>query len=370
MDALKAGLPPRAVMLRALSRRDASFDGLFVTAVKTTGIFCRPICPARLPRPEHVLFFPTAREALFAGFRPCLRCRPLAAAGETPTWLAPLLRAVERDPRRRLRDGDLRALGVDPVRARRWFMGRHGLTFHAYARARRLGTAFRALGDGRKLDDVVFDHGFESHSGFREAFSRCFGKPPGRARGGDCLTFARIDSPLGPLLAAAASEGICLLEFFDRRMIEAQLHTLRRRIPRPAVPGDHAHLAGLRRELDEYFAGGLSEFTVPVFAPGSDFQRRVWEALRRIPCGETRSYVEIARAIGSAGAARAVGRANGMNRIAIVIPCHRVVNDDGRVGGYGGGRWRKEWLLRHERTLAGASHKSCQGRASTLGAIC
>ncbi len=344
-------LPPRPVLLRALAARDTSFEGLFVIGVKTTGIFCRPGCPARTPKPAHVDFFATPREALFAGFRPCLRCRPLAPSGARPKWLATLLAAIEREPERRWRDADLRALEVDPVRVRRWFLKEHGMTFLAYSRARRLGTAFRALRSGTKLDAVVLDHGFESNSGFRDAFARWFGAPPGRARSADCITFTWLATPLGPLVAAAVEEGVCLLEFSDRRMLEAQLKTLRRRIDRPAVPGEHVHLAQLGRELTDYFAGRRQQFDVPLHVPGSAFEQRVWAELRRIPCGVTRSYVDLARAIGEPKAARAVGHANGMNRVALVIPCHRVIRDDGTVGGYGGGRWRKEWLLRHERAL-------------------
>ncbi len=342
-------LPPRPVLLRALAKRDRSFEGLVFVAVRTTGIFCRPGCPARTSRPENVDFFATAREALFAGFRPCLRCRPLAPRDAPPEWLVTLLAAIESEPQRRWRDADLRARQLDPTRVRRWFVRQHGMTFQAYSRARRLGTALSELRRGHKLDAVALDHGFESHSGFRDAFARWFGAPPGRARRADCITFAWIESPLGPLIAAAVDEGLCLLEFTDRRMLEAQLKRLRRCFDRPALEGDHPHLAQLRRELAEYFAGTRQRFEVPLHAPGSDFEQRVWRELQRVPCGETRSYVELARAIGAPKAARAVGRANGMNRLAIVIPCHRVIRDDGSVGGYGGGKWRKERLLRLER---------------------
>jgi AraC family transcriptional regulator of adaptative response/methylated-DNA-[protein]-cysteine methyltransferase len=354
-DPTAAVLPPRAVLLRVLRERDRSFEGLCFFAVRTTGIFCRPACPARTPKPEHVDFFATAKEALFAGFRPCLRCKPLSPRDAPPPWLAALLAAIEADPERRWRDADLRALDLDPVRVRRWFGRQHGMTFQAFARARRLSRALSALREGRRLDRVALDHGFESHSGFRDAFARWFGAPPGRARGADCVTFTWIDSPLGPLVAAAVDEGLCLLEFADRRMLEAQLARVRRCIDRPAVEGDHPHLTRLRRELADYFAGRRTTITVPLHAPGSPFEQRVWQELRRIPCGETRSYVALARAMGAPKAARAIGRANGMNRLAIVIPCHRVVRDDGTVGGYGGGRWRKEWLLRREREMAGVT---------------
>src|SRR5688572_4774037 len=137
-----------AICYEALKSRDRRFEGRFVVAVRTTGIFCRPGCPARTPRRDHVRFFATAREALFSGLRPCKRCRPLEAARAAPAWAGSLVRAVDREPARRWRDRDLRALGLDPVRVRRWFTKEHGMTFQAYARARRLGTAFRALKGG------------------------------------------------------------------------------------------------------------------------------------------------------------------------------------------------------------------------------
>ena len=351
---LPAPLPPRAVLLRACARRDASYDGVFFTGVVTTGIFCWSTCLAKRPKPENMRFFATAREALFAGFRACLRCRPLSPAGATPDWLAPLLAAVEREPDRRLRDAELRQFGVEPSRVRRWFTKKRGMTFQTYARARRLGKAFTALNGDQKLDAVVFDHGFESHSGFRDVFAKWFGAPFGCARPADCIRFTWIESPLGPLLAASVEEGICLLEFTDRRMLETQLATLKRRIGRPALPSDDRHLQQLRRELGEYFDGRRRTFDVALFTPGSDFQTKVWEGLKRLRCGETTSYRELARRIGAPKAARAVGRANGMNRVAIVIPCHRVVNDDGRLGGYGGGLWRKLRLLELEGAATGA----------------
>jgi AraC family transcriptional regulator of adaptative response/methylated-DNA-[protein]-cysteine methyltransferase len=159
------------------------------------------------------------------------------------------------------------------------------------------------------------------------------------------VTTARLDSPLGPLVAGATAEGICLLEFDDRQALDAQMATVRKRFPGAMTPGEHEHLEQLKDELERYFAGTLTEFRVPLVYPGSPFQEAVWKALLRIPYGETWSYEELARVVGSPGAQRAVGRANGCNRVAIVIPCHRVVNKDGRLGGYGGGLWRKQFLL-------------------------
>jgi AraC family transcriptional regulator of adaptative response/methylated-DNA-[protein]-cysteine methyltransferase len=341
-------LPPRSEMEHAFFSSDASYNRLFFTAVRTTGIFCLPSCPARKPRPENVEFFGTVKDALFAGYRPCKRCRPTETSA--PEWVRGLLEQLEADPAARITETGLRERGLDPARVRRYFLAEYGMTFQSYCRARRLGQAFERLRNGEAIDDAVFESRFDSHSGFRAAFERQFGTPPGQSRGADCVRLAWLDSPLGPLVAGATAEGVCLLEFTDRRMLEAQFATVRRRFNVALVPGDNPHLGRLRSELAEYFGGARREFTVPLVYPGTPFEQQVWKELLRIPYGETRSYEELARRVGRPGASRAVGHANGMNRIAILIPCHRVVNKDGQLGGYGGGLWRKRILLELERT--------------------
>ena len=344
-------MPPREEMLTALRERDRSYDGLFYAAVTTTGIFCRPSCPARDPKPEHVEFYGTTREALVAGFRPCKRCRPLDAAAGTPDWAARLIARVESDPSARIKDADLRAEGLDPAAVRRWFQKTHGMTFQAYCRARRLGDAFVALRSGDAIDEVVFDHGWTSHSGFRDAFAKLAGAPPGEAaaaKDGSLIRLTWLETPVGPLVAGATDSALVMLEYPDRRMMETQLETLRRRFGRPLAPGDSPVFPALRTQLDEYFAGRRRAFDLPLEYPGSPFQRAVWDALLRIPYGETRTYAELARELGVPGAARAVGRANGANRLAIIVPCHRVIAAGGGLGGYGGGLWRKLRLLELE----------------------
>jgi AraC family transcriptional regulator of adaptative response/methylated-DNA-[protein]-cysteine methyltransferase len=339
-----------AEMERAFFAGDAGYDGLFVVAVRTTGIFCRPSCPARKPLAKNVEYFTALRDAVFAGYRPCKRCQPLTALGVPPEWVDPLLKEVEADPDRRWMAKDLRQRGLTPERVRRWFQGTYGMTFTAWCRARRLGQAFTRLREGARIDDVVFDHGFESHSGFREAFTQAFGLPPGKAAGGDCLHSTLFQTPLGPMVAAATSRAVCFLEFADRRMFQEQVKTLARRFRLPLVPEENRLLAQLRTELQAYFDGRLRTFTVPLLEPGTPFQERVWNELRRIPFGETISYDVLADRAGSPGAQRAAGTANGMNRLAILVPCHRVVGKDGQLAGYGGGLWRKRLLLELERT--------------------
>lgn len=340
-----APIPP-AEMEKAFLSRDSSYDGLFYAAVTTTGIFCRPSCPARKPSPGNVVYFRSASEALFSGFRPCKRCAPLQSDSD-PAWIGELVAEIEADPGRRIREGELRERGLDPATVRRRFQSRFGLSFNAYQRARRLAAAFEDIKSGASLDDAGLEHGFESSAGFREAFERLFGSAPGAARksGGDFVRVCWIESSLGPLVAGATDKGIVLLEFSDRRMMEAQARTLARRMGLPIAPGRNDHLERLEDQLADYFAGRLRDFDLPIDEPGTPFQEKVWAALRSIPYGSTWSYAELARAIGDPNATRAVARANGMNRVAILVPCHRVTGADGGLGGYGGGLWRKRVLL-------------------------
>jgi len=350
-------LPPTTEMYRALVERDASFEGLFYACVRTTGIFCRPTCHARKPKPENVEFAGTIQEALHRGYRPCQLCEPMSAGPAAPNWLAPLLDEIKRDPDLKLRDQDLRARGLDPVQVRRAFKRGFGMTFQAYQRACRLGTAMKALHGGARTLDAGLDAGFDSDSGFREAFAKVFGDAPGRARDTALLVASWIETPLGPMLAIAGDEGLELLEFVDRRALETELRELGRKWKRAIVPGDHAILDRTAAQLSEYFAGARRAFDIPLKLQGSPFQIAAWQALCDIPYGETRSYADMARRVGSPGAVRAIGRANGQNRLCVVVPCHRVIQADGSLCGYGGGRWRKQWLLDHERGARGASDR-------------
>jgi AraC family transcriptional regulator of adaptative response/methylated-DNA-[protein]-cysteine methyltransferase len=334
-------------MMQAFLDRDPDFDGVFVTGVTTTGIFCRPTCPARKPRPENVEFFRSASDALVAGFRPCKRCLPLAVGGPSPAWLTPLLADVEADPLRRWRDRDLVERGLDPDTVRRWFQRHHGISFHTYHRCRRLGLALGQIRSGESVTATALDAGYESISGFNEAFAKLFGQPPSRADA-PVVHVHRLPTPLGPMLAGATDEALCLLEFGERRMLATQLERLRRRLGCAMVPGRNPVIDRIASELAAYFAGELRHFEVPILDPGTDFQREVWRTLRDIPYGETRSYGDLAAAMGRPTAVRAVARANGDNRLAILIPCHRVIGADGSLTGYGGGMWRKQRLLELE----------------------
>jgi len=346
-------------MYEALLRRDPEGEGVFFVGVKTTGVFCRPTCSARKPRRENVEFFASARDALHAGYRACKRCRPMEAGRRPPQWVEQLLARVDERPGHRFTDADLRSLDIAPTRVRSYFKQRYGMTFHAYCRARRLGEALNQIRRGAPAERVGPRQGFESISGFREAFARLFGAPVGRGRAVRCLLADWIDTPLGAMLAIAGDEGLHLLEFVDRRAIERQVTTLRQRLGATVVPGVNDHLRRIRRELNNYFDGRHLTFRTRLATVGSAFQMAVWRQLQRIEPGETRSYAQLADAVGRSGAHRAIGRACGDNRLAIIIPCHRVIAADGTLCGYGGGLWRKQWLLDHERRVTEAG--GCDG---------
>jgi AraC family transcriptional regulator of adaptative response/methylated-DNA-[protein]-cysteine methyltransferase len=350
-------LPPLPVMRRAFAEKDSAFDGTFFVAVKSTSIFCRPVCRAKPPKPENVEFFATANEALRNGYRACKLCHPLNPAAGRSSVVSQLIRLVEEDPSRRLGESDLTALGVDPSTARRQFRSHCGMTFAAYQRARRMGAALREVRQGGSVIFAQVGAGFESSSGFRRAFAHLFGTAASRSDDVALLTADWVPTPLGSMLVIASDEGIVLCDFVDRKGLATALGRLRVRFgskdqPAAIVPGEHAHLTAIRAQLSEYFAGTRQSFTVPLSPRGTAFEGKAWEHLRTIPYGQTRSYGEQASAMRSPQAVRAVGRANGMNYLSILIPCHRVIGAGGELTGYGGGLARKRWLLNHERSAA------------------
>jgi AraC family transcriptional regulator of adaptative response/methylated-DNA-[protein]-cysteine methyltransferase len=349
-------LPSLAVMQRAFERKDPSFDGTFFVAVKTTSIFCRPVCRAKPPRLENVEFFPTAQDALYHGYRPCKLCRPLDGGVRPPELVEKLMKLVEQDPTRRLTERDLRELKIDPTSARRQFRAYCRTTFAAYQRARRMGLALRDVRKGQTVIGAQANAGFESSSGFRDAFAKMFGTTASNARDVNVLTAKWLTTPLGPMLTIANDEGIVLCDFVDRKGLERAIGRLRTRCgtrgtPAVIVPGEHRHLSEIEKQMSEYFAGVRRAFSLKLAICGSDFETRSWEFLRTIPFGQTRSYRDEAHALNQPKAIRAVGRANGMNYLSIIIPCHRVIGANGDLTGYGGGLARKRWLLDHERQL-------------------
>lgn len=337
------------IMYKALLDKDSQFEGQFFVGVRTTGIFCRPTCRARKPKKDNVEFFKNVKDALSNGYRPCKICNPLNHFGEAPDEIKLLLSELHENPSQKISDYTLVQKGFEPNRIRRWFMKNHGMTFHAYQRFLRINNAFNIIQDGNKVIEAVYNSGYESVSGFQHSFKKITSHNPSESKEKTSLSYMRFTTPIGLMIAVGNDDGICLLDFSDRRMLETELNQIRKHFRTSILPGENVHLKNLKIQLEEYFNGTRKNFDIPLITPGTTFQNDVWKILRDISYGHTRSYKNQAIALGKPQAVRAVANANGCNRISIVIPCHRVIGEDGQLSGYGGGLWRKQWLLEHER---------------------
>lgn len=316
-----------------------------IIGVKTTGVFCRPGCPARMPKFENCEFYAGPEAALRAGYRACKRCHP---AGEDHQLMRAVIALVEGREDGRVDEAALKAAGIDPSTARRKFKQSLGMSVAQYARLRRLGLAAKAIAGGASVIDAQLEAGFESASGFRAAYAKTFGAAPAKGAS-DPLCVDWLETPEGRMIVVADRRALYLIEFVDRVKLPRQFERLRRVHGRAIVPGTTPVTDRVRQEMSEYFAGTRQGFSVLVETTGTDFQGGVWDALCTIPYGETWSYADLAVAIGNEKAVRAVASANGSNGLAIVIPCHRVIASDGGLGGYAGGVERKARLLAHER---------------------
>lgn len=336
------------IYYKALIEKDAKFEGTFFVGVKTTGVFCHSTCPAKKPKFENCEFFQTSKQALLAGFRPCKRCNPLSNPTSTSPVVKTLIDAVESDPEKKWKNSDFEALSTNASTARRQFYKKFGMTFVEYARSRRLGVALKEIKNGSSLIEAQLSAGFDSDSGFRDAFKNVFGKPVSKKVEIKALSARWIDTKIGSMVAIADEEHLYLLEFVDRRGLEKEIEKLRNRLNAAIIPQNNLILTSIEKELNAYFNNELTEFKTPVKYIGSEFQMKVWDALRQIPIGTAISYYDLAQTIGNSQAVRAVGRANGLNQLSIIVPCHRVITKNGELGGYGGGVERKKWLLNHE----------------------
>jgi len=326
------------------AQKDMRYDGHLFLGVTSTGIFCRPGCPARLPKVENCTFHGSAAKALSSGFRACKRCHP--AGGDTALIKA-LISLVESEPDRKITNAVLSAKGLDPSTARRQFLARFGMSFIDYARARRLALAARTLASGGSVLDAQLDAGFESASGFRSAYAKIFDTAPAKGSA-DPLYIEWVETPMGRMIVIADDQALYLLEFTNRKNMRRQFDRLRKVQSRAVLPGRTIITSKIEAELKAYFAGHLAEFETPLATSGTDFQRETWNALQTIPHGETRSYAQLAEMIGKPTAIRAVASANANNGLALIIPCHRVIAKDGGLGGYAGGLTRKRELLELE----------------------
>lgn len=334
---------------QAVLARNRAFDGRFVTGVLSTGIYCRPSCAARHPRRENVRFFADGVAARQAGLRPCKRCSPDDVSRDERAVLMAIA-AIKAAEQPLALAGLAADNGYSPAHFQRLFKRATGLSPAAYARALRMERAADALSAGGRVTDAVYDAGFNAPSRFYAASEGRLGMTPSAwAHGGRGVTirWAVAQTSLGPMLLAATGKGVCRLSFGEGP------EALKTRFPHAElIEGGEAFSALLGDVIASVEAPGQMR-DIPLDVRGTAFQEAVWRELRRIPPGETRSYAEIAAAVGKPGAVRAAGSANGANNVAVLIPCHRVIRSDGSLGGYAYGLEIKQKLLEAEKLSRG-----------------
>jgi AraC family transcriptional regulator of adaptative response/methylated-DNA-[protein]-cysteine methyltransferase len=336
----------------AIANRDAAFEGKFVYSVRTTGVYCRPACPSRRPKPEHVAFHATCEDAEREGFRACRRCRPNAAslAERHAAMVARACRRIEQSEELPKLDALAAAAGASAFYFHRVFKSITGMTPKAYGAAHRAKRVRDGLADGgSSVTEVIYDAGFNSNSRFYETSDEMLGMTPTAYRDGGAdadIKFAIGECSLGAILVACSRKGVCSILLGDDPNQLA--HDLQDRFPKANLIGGDAEFEALVAKVVGFVEAPALGLDLPLDLRGTAFQQRVWQALREIPVGGTASYAEVARRIGAAKSVRAVAQACAANRIAVAIPCHRVVRDDGRLSGYRWGVERKRALLEKE----------------------
>lgn len=351
-------LPNHDTLYAALLARDATYDGQAFVGVSSTGVFCRLTCPARKPKLENCTFYPSVMECVEAGYRACKRCHPVEPIAQSDPAIRTLLTALDDRPDHRWREGDIARMGLDLSTVRRAFKRHFGMTFLDMARQRRMRDGFETIARGGTVIEAQMDAQFSSASAFRTAFAKLLGRAPGHIAK-DAILFADwVTTPLGDMISVSSTTELHLLEFIDRKALKTELGKLNTLAKGCLGIGKTDPGAQIRAELTAFFDGTCATFTTPLAYHGSPFTSAVWDELRRIPPGSTRSYTQIAQTIGRPIATRAVARANGANQIALVIPCHRVIGADGSLTGYGGGLWRKQKLLDIERRYQTSSKET------------
>ena len=329
--------------------RDARQDGRFVFAVRTTGIYCRPSCPSRRPRRDSVEFFPDPQQAERAGYRACLRCKPTEISAQRQSVMRARKFLDEAEGVVTLA-GLSERVGVSPFHLQRLFKRATGLSPREYQSARRMQQVKHGLRTGDDVTTAIYDAGFGSPSRLYEKASQQLGMTPGAYRHGGVGTtiqYAIVASPLGRLLVAATPRGLCAVRFGENAT--EMERELREEFRAAEIHRDDAALQPYLQPLLGNLRGERTTIDVPLDVRATAFQKKVWDALRQIPSGQTRSYTEVARAIGESKAVRAVARACASNPVALAVPCHRVVRSDGDLAGYRWGIDRKKKLLERER---------------------
>jgi len=340
---------------QAVESKDKSYNGKFFYGVVTTGVYCRPSCPSRLPLRKNVRFYLTPQEAENDGLRACMRCRPLAGADPMAQRMREMCRVIEQNAGERLTLAELAAkAGMSLFHFQRGFKAVVGVTPKQYMEAHRMGKLKSSLRQCKDVTEAVYDAGFESSSRVYERADTRLGMTPKQYREGGkgiVMSHATIATAFGPMMVAATDRGICSVQFADHeadllQMLQTEYPQAQlKRMAKPYHPDFARWMSALR----DHLAGNQPHLSLPLDIRATAFQMRVWNYLQSIPYGEVQSYTEVASGIGQPSAARAVARACASNKLAVLIPCHRVIRGTGDLGGYKWGLARKRTLIDYER---------------------
>lgn len=334
---------------KSLVEKSTAFEGIFFYAVDSTGTFCRPTCPSRKPKIENCKFFKTIEDACKAGYRPCLRCNPTLLPNGITRLVQTILTIVEEYPDKHWQKEDFSKLGVNSVTVRRQFKKRFGITFIEYRRMCRLELALNLIKSGKSVIDAQVSLGYESNSGFRDAFYRLFGAAPSKLENITILKASLIDTPLGPMKAIADEKNLYFLDFIDRKDLDSKVEEIKRMTQAIIFPGITPPIYRIEKELSEYFNGRLKAFTTPLWLGGSTLQQSVCREIKTIPLGETRTHTDIIQS--TSRHPQAITKASKANCFALVIPFHRVLNSKG-INDFGNSNFtRNQWLLNHEQVI-------------------
>ena len=334
---------------QALIERNSEFVGIFYVCVKTTSVFCIATCRARKPKFENVLFYTTFKGALEAGYRPCKVCKPTENSNEAPEPVLRAMKLVRDKPKEKLSDALLRQLNISPELVRRWFKKHYGMTFQAYQRMYRINDAFLELKSGKKSLETAYDSGYESLSGFGYTYKALIGSSPNSSADHKVILISRLTTPLGPMFVCSTDEGICLLEFIDSSVLEMDLKYLQQQLKTNIIAGENNHIKQVKIELQQYFEGKRKVFDVPLHTLGTNFQNLVFQSVRDIKYGESITYKELAELLNGSKEESVVATAMGENRIAMIVPCHRVVVKNAGLTDQGASQARNKWLIEHEK---------------------
>lgn len=346
------GLLSEETCWEAVQARDARYDGQFYFAVRSTGVYCKPSCPARRPLRENVRFFPTPEAAEMAGYRACRRCRPRDPSSAAVVWVERACQIITESETPPRLEALAERLGVSPYHFHRVFKAITGVTPRQYAASHRADQFKAGVRGGLPVTAALYEAGYGSSSRLYERAEQELGMTPAsyrRGARGMCIAYTTTGCYLGRLLVASTGQGICAVSFAGDD--ETLVSLLSAEYPGASLERDDARLRPWLDDVIAYLEGKRPDLTLPLDVQATAFRRRVWEELRRIPYGETRTYAEVAAAVGRPKAVRAVANACAANPAALVTPCHRVVRSDGKPGGYRWGPERKEALLARERLV-------------------